>query len=202
MSSVVVCLTGGIASGKTTVSDELARLGAHVVDTDIIARELTAPKGAALPAIVQTFGPEMLAADESMDRQKMRDLVFKVPSERLRLEAILHPLIHAACEKQLQEPLNTGSYHLAVVPLLTPHSWWLKRSQAVVVVDCPEEVQLQRLMKRNGLSEQQARAIMAAQISRAERLSLATEVIENNGDRDSLLEATQRLHLRLSNLCI
>jgi dephospho-CoA kinase len=190
-------LTGGIASGKTTVSDTLAQQHVQIVDTDVIARSLTEPDGAAIAALRAEFGEHMIAANGAMDRTAMRDLVFRDPAARKRLEGILHPLIHQQCEERLAAPVSGAPYHLVVVPLMAPGSVWLQRCERIIVVDCTVEQQLERLMKRSQLDPVQARAIIDAQASREQRLSFATDVIHNLGDRASLIADALSLHERL-----
>ncbi len=193
----VVGLTGGIASGKTTVSDTLAQHKVMIVDTDVIARALTEPGGAAIDSLREAFGAQMIGADGAMDRTAMRELAFRDPSSRKRLEGILHPLIHLQCENMLAAPAQDAPYHLVVVPLMAPGSIWLQRCERIIVVDCTVEQQLDRLLKRSQLDPAQARAIIAAQASREQRLSFATDVIQNHGDRDALIAATLSVHQRL-----
>jgi dephospho-CoA kinase len=193
----VVGLTGGIASGKTTVSDTLALQNVLIVDTDVIARSLTEPDGIAMTLIGQEFGPAMIAPNGAMDRAAMRELVFRDPASRKRLESILHPLIHQQCEALLATPASGASYHVVVVPLMAPGSVWIQRCERIIVVDCSLEQQLDRLLKRSQLDPAQARAIIAAQASREQRLSFATDVIPNLGDRAALIADTLRLHERM-----
>jgi dephospho-CoA kinase len=171
-------LTGGIGSGKSTVARALAALGAHVVDTDAISRALTATGGAALGAIAQAFGPEAIAADGALDRAWMRERVFGNPNERQRLEAILHPMIGqaTAAEAARAAPGRTVVFD---VPLLTESAHWRDRVDRVLVVDCDEAVQVERVMARNGWPEDQVRAVIAQQATRAQRRAIADAVIVN-----------------------
>jgi dephospho-CoA kinase len=198
---VLVGLTGGIASGKTTVSDAMAALGAQIVDTDAIARALTAPGGAAMPAIMAAFGPDIAQADGAMNRTKMRDIAFSAPSARKQLETILHPLIHSQSQSQIAHAQanyqGDFSFPVVVVPLMSPNSQWTTQCARVVVVDCTPAQQLQRLIQRSQLDPEQAKAIMAAQIGREERLSMATDVIDNHADGANLAADTARLMHRL-----
>jgi dephospho-CoA kinase len=187
-----VGLTGGIGCGKTTVADLFAARGAAVIDTDQIAHGLTAPHGAAMPALLAEFGPDYATADGALDRARMRALVFSDPSARARLEAILHPRIREATAAAAL--LAGGPYTLFVVPLLIESGTWRARVARVLAVDCPEEVQVARVMARNNLSEQQVRAIMAAQVTRAQRLAAADDVILNDDGIDALLPQVERLH--------
>ena len=187
-------LTGGIGCGKTTVADLFAALGATLIDTDLIAHRLTAPQGQAMPAIVAEFGPQFAAADGALERARMRELVFSDALAKARLEAILHPRI---VEQALAEAAAaSGAYVIFVVPLLVQSPAWRQRVTRIVVIDCPEAVQVARVMARNGLSEQQVRAIMAAQATRAERLAAADDVITNEGEIAALHPQIALLHAK------
>ncbi len=187
-------LTGGIGSGKTSAAEEFAQLGAGVVDTDAIAHELTRPGGAAMPALREEFGAAYVAADGSLDRARMRALVFGDRDARRRLEAVLHPLIRR--ETMARAAAAQAPYVLLVVPLLLETGAYRDRVQRVLVVDCSEATQIARTTARSGLSENEVRAIMAAQLSRAERVARADDVIVNEGDRDALREQIRDLHRR------
>lgn len=187
-----VGLTGGIGSGKSLVADMFAARGAAIIDTDILAHRLTAQQGKAIPAIVQQFGNEFLAPDGAMDRVRMREHVFANPLEKKKLEAILHPLIRDEAEEAAENA--TGSYPMFVVPLLVESGRWKERVSRVLVVDCPEELQIQRVMQRNRFTEQQVRAIMAMQASRQARLNAADDVIQNDADAAALTAQVDRLH--------
>ena len=185
-------LTGGIGSGKSTVADLFAARGASIVDTDLIAHSMTAPNGPAMPAIVAEFGPEFADASGAMDRARMRQLVFSDAGAKARLEAILHPRIRDAA--LAAGAAASGSYVIYAVPLLIESGTWRARVARLLAVDCPEDVQVARVMARNGLAEAQVRAIMAAQVSRAERLAAADDVIVNNAGIDALAAQVERLH--------
>jgi dephospho-CoA kinase len=187
-----VGLTGGIGCGKTTVADLFAARGAAVVDTDQIAHSLTAPHGAAMPALLAEFGPEYATPEGALDRAKMRALVFADPGARTRLEAILHPRIREATAAAAL--LATGPYVIFVVPLLIESGTWRERVARVLAIDCPEEVQVARVMARNGLPESQVRAIMAAQVTRAERQAAADDIILNDDGLRALEPQVERLH--------
>lgn len=187
-----VGLTGGIGSGKSTVADLFAAQGAAVIDTDLIAHQLTAVGGAAIPAIRESFGAGLILPDGAMDRAAMRERVFADPAEKKRLEAIMIPLIRRSTREAAEQA--QGAYLLFVVPLLVESGLWQQRVSRVLTVDCPEEVQLRRVMQRNNLSEAQVRAIIASQASRAERLAAADDVISNEGDSAALLPQVVRLH--------
>jgi dephospho-CoA kinase len=169
-----------------------AARGAAVIDTDLLAHQLTAPQGAAIPLLAAEFGAEFITAEGALDRARMRALVFADPAARLRLEAILHPLIRLATEQAAAEA--SGAYRMFVVPLLVESGSWKSRIDRLLVVDCPEALQIARVMRRSALDEAQVRAIMAAQASRQERLAAADDVIVNDGDLASLAPHVERLH--------
>lgn len=193
---LLVALTGGIASGKTAVSDRLADRGAVVIDTDLIAREVVEPGQPGLAAIVEAFGSEMLDADGSLDRAAMRQRVFSDPDSRKRLEGILHPLIAERVKQRIASEQD-ADYLLLVVPLLVESGLFLDADR-IVVVDVPQSVQIKRLARRDSSSEQQVRAILASQASREQRLNVATDVIDNSGSLAELEDAVDRLHRSLS----
>jgi len=190
-----VGLTGGVAAGKSAVAACLAGLGAEVVDTDQIARTLTAPQGAALPAIIQAFGSDCIAPDGGLDRFAMRVRVFADPDLRRRLEAILHPMILARVRQRLT--LSQAPYVVLVVPLLV-EAWQDYRDlvDRVLVVDCDEALQVRRVMARDGVGEPLARAILAAQASRQARLALADDLLDNSADLEALARRVRDLHDR------
>ncbi|AKU22398.1 dephospho-CoA kinase [Massilia sp. NR 4-1] len=185
-------LTGGIGSGKSLVADMFAARGASIVDTDQIAHSLTGPHGAAMPALLAAFGPGFADASGAMDRARMRALVFSDPQAKQRLEAILHPRIREAT--MAAAAMAEGDYVLLAVPLLVESDNWKERVDRVLVVDCPEEVQLARVMARNGLAEAQVRAIMANQASRQQRLEAADDIVDNSGEIAALEAQIARLH--------
>jgi len=185
-------LTGGIGSGKSTVAELFAARGASIVDTDQIAHSLTAPHGAAMPAIVAEFGPGFADASGALDRARMRALVFGDPGAKARLEAILHPRIRDAA--LAAGAAAQGSYVIYAVPLLVESGTWRERVTRILAVDCPEDVQIARVMARNHLPEAQVRAIMATQASRAERLAAADDVIVNSDGIAALGPQIDRLH--------
>lgn len=187
-----VGLTGGIGSGKSAVSGLFEELGAAIVDTDEISRELTAPSGAAIAAIREQFGPGFIAGDGGLDRARMRGLVFGDAAARRRLEAILHPLIRARAHAALAGA--RAPYVIVVVPLLFETGAYLDLVQRVLVVDCDEQEQVRRVVARSGIGTEEARRIMAAQMARAERLRRADDVIDNSGPREALREPVARLH--------
>lgn len=172
-------LTGGIGSGKSTVSTLWARQGAALVDTDAISRRLTAPGGAAIGAIAAEFGAEFVAADGALERARMRELVFSQPARRLQLEAILHPLIAVETERQAREA--TAPVIVFDVPLLAESNHWRDRVHRVLVVDCSEATQVQRVIARSGLNEASVLGIIGQQASREKRRTCADAVIHNDG---------------------
>jgi dephospho-CoA kinase len=190
----VVGLTGGIGSGKSAAAAEFARLGATVVDTDAIARELTERGGAALPHIKSLFGEAFLTPEGAMDRDAMRSRVFADPVAKQTLEGLLHPMIRAEGERRIAAA--QGAYVVYVVPLLVESGDYRKRVDRVLVVDCPEQVQLERVRARSGLPEREVRSIMAQQVSRAARLAAAHDVIDNGGTLDALRKQVAALHAR------
>lgn len=185
-----VALTGGIASGKSTVAEMFADLGAVVVDTDVIAREVVAPGQVALDEIRDRFGASVIDAAGGLDRRELRRMIFADNQARIDLEAILHPRIGA--ETRRQADAADGPYQIIVVPLLVG-SPLLEFVDRVLVVDCNEDLQIQRLLARDAESVEQARRILAAQSSRAERLSIADFVIENNGELETTRQRVQEL---------
>ncbi|MFN8839476.1 MAG: dephospho-CoA kinase [Burkholderiales bacterium] len=191
----VIGLTGGIGSGKSTVADRLVERGAALVDTDAIAHALTAPGGDAIAPIRAAFGDGVIAADGRMDRAAMRALAFSDPTARRRLEGILHPMIRARTERGIAEAADAGApYVVVAVPLLVESGDWRGRYDRVLVVDCPPEVQVERVVRRNGLPREQVEAILAAQASRAQRLAAADDVVDNGGAPEALAAQVERLH--------
>jgi dephospho-CoA kinase len=188
----LIGLTGGIGSGKSTVADAFAALGAGVVDTDQIAHRLTAPGGVAMPAIVAEFGPALADTTGAMDRSAMRRLVFSDPLARRRLEAILHPMIGSETTHALEAV--DGLYCIVVVPLLVEGRHWRSRVDRVLVVDCPRALQIERVIQRNGLALEQIEAILDAQATREERLAQADDVIDNAGSPEALPDQINALH--------
>ena len=194
MSDFVVGLTGGIGCGKSTVADIFSSLGVAVVDTDLIAHELTGPQGAAMPAIVAAFGPEVLLSQGGLDRVEMRRRVFGDSESRKRLENVLHPLIRREAEARCRA---AGSqYALLAVPLLVETGVYRQRVRRVLVVDCDEIVQVARVVARSGLSPDEVRGIMSTQATRAERLAVADDVIYNDDGIAALEPQVIVLHQR------
>jgi dephospho-CoA kinase len=187
----VVALTGGIGSGKTSVANLFAKHGIPIIDADEIARELTELGQPAFLDIVDHFEEKILCFDGTLDRAKLREVIFKHPEERQWLEALLHPLISKEIEKRLAS--THAPYSMIVIPLLvevTPYSF----INRVVVVDTPEHEQIKRVMERDNISEKQVEAILRTQAERDERLSIAHDVILNDGVLADLMPQVQKLH--------
>ncbi|HSI59645.1 MAG TPA: dephospho-CoA kinase [Ideonella sp.] len=178
--SLRIGLTGGIGSGKSTVARAFAERGARVVDTDAISRSLTAPGGAGLPAIAQLFGAEMIGPDGALDRGRMRTLVFHDPAAKQQLEAVLHPLIgqHTQAQAALARPGQTLVFD---VPLLAESAHWRGRVDRVLVVDCTQATQVQRVVQRSGWAPEEVQRVIAQQASREQRRAIADAVILNDG---------------------
>jgi len=184
-------LTGGIASGKTTVAGLFAELGATIIDTDVIAREVVAPGQPALDEIASEIGASLIDANGVLDRAALRELIFADDDARKRLEAILHPRIQDEARRQSDQA--GGEYQIIVVPLLVNSS--LKDIlDRILVVDCDEETQIRRLTARDGESEDLARRILAAQASRTERLAIADDIIRNDGTVADMRQQVAALH--------
>ena len=190
--SLVIGLTGGIGSGKSSAAKLFAALGACVIDTDEIAHELTQSHGAAISAIRQNFGEDFITVEGALNREKMRSLVFSDSASRQKLEAILHPLIRMAAARSAA--LASSPYVIMVVPLLLETGDYREMVQRVLVVDCDEQKQIVRAMARSGLSAHEVRAIMATQIARQQRLQQADDVIVNDSDLAHLQQQVAALH--------
>lgn len=176
-------LTGGIGSGKSTVAQLLQARGAAVIDADAIARNVTAAHGAAMPAITRTFGAEFITPDGALDRERMRAHVFSQPAAKQALEAIIHPLVSQETQQQAQAAISKGHRTLVFdVPLLVEAGErWRPQVDRILVVDCLEETQIQRVIARNGLSREAVQRIISAQASRVQKLAAADWVIYNDG---------------------
>ncbi|MBB5214677.1 dephospho-CoA kinase [Parapusillimonas granuli] len=187
-------LTGGIGSGKSRVADLLAEWGAAVIDTDVIAHELTAPGGAAMEPIRQHFGPDVVAPTGALDRQAMRELVFDSPQARQQLESIIHPMIKSVVQQRAEEA--QGCYLVVVVPLLVESGQWRNRLDRICVVDCDEATQIHRVHARSGLTEGIITRIMSAQATRRERLAVADDIVLNDAHTsvEQLVARTRSLH--------
>jgi dephospho-CoA kinase len=188
-----VALTGGIASGKTTVATLFAARGVPLIDTDVIAREVVAPGQPALDAVVAAFGSGLLGTQGQLDRRRLRDLIFSDATARARLEAILHPAIRAEMERQSRAAAGHGPYQILVIPLLAEGG---RRDHVdrVLVVDAPETLQIERLMARDAVTREQATAALQAQASREARLALADDVVVNTGNMAELERQVAALH--------
>lgn len=189
--TIRIGLTGGIASGKSTVADFFAALGVPIVDTDVIARDVVEPGMPALDEIRDAFGDDVINDDGSLDRARLRKIVFADAARRMQLESILHPRIRDAAFQQAT--LASGPYVIIVVPLLF-ESPMKNAMDRILVVDCSEETQLRRLTERDNESAEQAQRIIAAQASRTERLSIADDVISNDESLTSTRDAVRSLH--------
>ena len=188
-----VALTGGIGSGKSTVANAFAHYGINVIDADIIAREVVEPGSPALQAIAERFGPQILLADGSLNRRRLREQIFSRPEDKQWLNALLHPQIQQETQRRMREA--TSAYVLWVVPLLVENQLWTKADR-VLVVDVSPETQLARTVARDGVSQQHAENILAAQATREARLAVADDVIDNNGTPETLSGDVARLHQR------
>ena len=195
---LVVGLTGGIASGKSLVGAMFVKLGAALIDTDIIAREVVAPGEPGLAAVVEEFGPGVLSPSGDMNRPALRSLVFADDAKRRKLETILHPLIRSCTRAKLAE--LAVPYALVAVPLLVETSFG-ELVDRILVVDCPESLQLERLMRRDAIPKPEALAMLRAQIDRATRLKAAHDIIDNSGTAETTrrqVELTHRHYLDLA----
>ena len=190
----IIGLTGGIGSGKSAAAQVFEDLGITVVDTDAIAHALTAAGGAAIAPIRIAFGADYLTAEGALSRTRMRDLVFADAAKKRQLESILHPMIRAQTSELAQAA--RGPYAILMIPLLIESDDYRRRCQRILVVDCPEELQLARVMARSGLAVAQVRAIMANQVSREVRLAAADDVIDNSRDLAQLRPQIAALHQR------
>lgn len=189
--SYIVALTGGIGSGKSTVSNEFSRLGVPVIDADIIARQVVEPGRDALQQIAHHFGHSILLADGSLNRKKLRERIFSHSADKQWLNNLLHPLIQQETQRQFAD--ITAPYLLWVVPLLIENNL-CSRANRVLVVDVSRETQLDRIMTRDGSSLQLAEQILSAQTSRAERLSHADDVLNNDREPEALIPQISLLH--------
>jgi dephospho-CoA kinase len=192
--SFVVGLTGGIGSGKSTVSGLLGALGAGIVDADEVSRALTAAGGAAMADIERRFGSQYLTSDGALDRTRMRRLAFADAAARRDLEGILHPLVRRDTRRLIED--STAPYVVVVVPLLLETGGYRGLAQRILVVDCEPELQIARVMKRSQLSRDEVLAIIATQVSRAERLRNADDIVTNNGGIAELEAQVRPLHER------
>lgn len=187
-------LTGGIASGKSTVERRLVELGVPVIDADDSARAVVARGQPGLAAVIERFSAGVLAPDGELDRRALRDLIFRSPEKRRDLEAILHPLIRDHMEQRALAAV--GPYLVLSIPLLVESGTARERVDRILVVDADESQQVQRLITRDSVTAEQARSILAAQASRADRLKAADDVLVNSGSVPELRQAVDRLHQR------
>ena len=190
----LVGLTGGIASGKSTVAALFEGLGVHIIDTDHLAHLLTGPGGAAIPAILESFGEEFVEQHGALDRQRMRQDVFLHPEHRKQLEEIIHPLIREAVERYVEQAHSP--YVLIVIPLLFETKFFKDRLDRIVVVDCAENLQKERALKREGMTPEILDGILMAQASRADRRSIADDLISNDSDLEALRAHVESLDLQ------
>lgn len=193
MSVLVIGLTGGIGSGKSTAAELFAKLGANIIDTDLISHQLTAAGQPALADITALFGQQYLLPDGSLDRARLRSLVFQQPTVRKQLEDLLHPRIREEVAEQLAHP-TTAPYTIIVVPLLFETGAYEHLMNRTMVVDCPEHLQIQRAMTRGKLSEAEVRAILLAQCGRQQRLTLADDMVLNDSNLENLEFQVAELH--------
>lgn len=197
----IVGLTGGIGSGKSAAAERFASLGIAVVDTDAISHQLTATDGAAMPLIRLAFGDEIQQADGALDRASMRRQVFGDPTAKLKLEAILHPLIREQSQRLLDAAANPPAgqirapYAMLVVPLLIESGTYRDRVDRLLVVDCPVETQIERVMRRSQMSRDEVMRIMVTQVSREQRLAAADDIISNDGTLSHLYQQVDALDL-------
>jgi len=186
-------LTGGIGSGKSTVAALLAELGAEVVDADAISRSTTSPGGSALPRIRELFGEDFINSDGSLHRDRMREKVFADPQAKSRLEHIIHPLVgQAIAERSAAAEERSVKCLVYDIPLLVESAHWRTRLDRVLIVDCPEEIQVERVMQRSGLSREAIEKIIRAQANRLQRAACADAVIFNNGNDLDILKTRVR----------
>ena len=190
----IVGLTGGIGSGKSAAGQVFEELGITVIDTDALAHALTGPGGAAMGPIRSAFGADYLTPDGALDRARMRALVFADAAKKRGLESILHPMIRAQTDALVQAARSP--YVMLMVPLLVESKDYRRRCQRILVVDCAEEQQIERVKARSGLAPEQVRAIMASQVTREARLAAADDVIDNSKDLAQLRRQAEALHAR------
>lgn len=195
MNRLCIGLTGGIGSGKSTVARLFGKLGADVIDADEIAHDLTQPGGAAMAAIALAFGSDYVTDNGALNRTRMRELIFSDADAKLRLEALLHPMILQACIERLRAE-SLAPYAMLMAPLLLENPEFSKLAQRVLLVDCTEQSQISRVMLRSAMDEGQIRAIIAAQMPSAERRARADDVIDNDGAQDRLSDQVFALHNR------
>lgn len=196
--ALVVGLTGGIGSGKTTVADAFATLGIEIVDADVLAHHLSAAGAPGFEAIRRSFGDSVVGPDGEVDRAALRRLVFADAAKRANLEGILHPLIRAEAVREVHR--WSGPYGVVVVPLLLEREGIRSIVDRILVVDCPEEEQVRRVVARSTLAPEEVRAVMATQLDRAQRLAAADDIIDNSGAAASIAPQVRLLHRRYREL--
>ncbi len=200
----IVALTGGIGSGKSEAAKQFAQLGVPIVDTDVIAHELTAAGSPMIRRIAELFGQDILNEDNSLNRGKLRARVLNHNAERIKLEGLLHPAIYDQALTQLEDNQRTLNpvYQILVIPLLFENNRYRNVINKILVIDCDERTQISRAMTRSKLSEQEVKALMAAQVSRSIRLQGADEVIENNSSFADLIEKVKQMHNKIIKTCL
>ncbi|GAB2641810.1 dephospho-CoA kinase [Vibrio panuliri] len=197
--ALIVGLTGGIASGKTTVANIFRdQFSIDIVDADVVAREVVEPGSDGLKAIVARYGQEVLHSDGTLNRPALRTIIFAHPSEKQWIDALLHPMIRRNMQQQLQHV--TSEYALLVIPLMVENDLQ-QLADLVLVVDVEEEIQIQRTMNRDGVSRQQAESILQSQASREQRLAIANDVIKNHSQNQQLLPQITELHKKYLEMC-
>ncbi|MBU0594413.1 MAG: dephospho-CoA kinase [Gammaproteobacteria bacterium] len=191
---LVIGLTGGVGCGKSAVADLFTEQGISIIDTDLIARQLTSAGEPSLAVIANTFGTDFLLPDGELNRSRLRHLIFSTPEAKKKLEAILHPMIRDEVRRRLA--LAQSPYVIVAVPLLLENGTYREMVQRVLVVDCSETQQVERVIARNGLNKAEVRAIMAHQLAPQERLRQADDVVDNHGSRSALRSQVEHLHQR------
>ncbi|MFN0299091.1 MAG: dephospho-CoA kinase [Burkholderiales bacterium] len=197
---LIVGLTGGIGSGKSSVGREFEAHGVAVVDADAISRALTARGGAAIDAIRAQFGDDLIDATGALDRARMRALVFSDPAAKRKLESILHPMIRTESDRLVAGAQSP--YVILMIPLLVESGAPRRRCHLIAVVDCPEEIQIERVMRRDRLTRTEVEAIMKSQASRQFRLDNADDVIDNSGAESAIVEQVERLHRKYADRAV
>jgi len=197
---LLIGLTGGIASGKSFVSNAFEDLGVPVIDADVVAREVVKPGSVGLQQLTAHFGQNILTADKTLDRAALRQIIFADPDKRKTVDALLHPLIRTLSGQQINEIRDQGhAYAIYAVPLLV-ETKQQKRFDRIIVVDVPEEIQIARLIERDGSTQEKARAILGAQATRQERIDVADDVIDNTGSKEDTLEQVLVLHRKITKI--
>ena len=197
----VVALTGGIGAGKSEVSRIFASLGVPIVDVDVISRNLTSAGQPIVQEIAKAFGPEFVSEDGALNRTVMRERIFAIDSDRKKLEAILHPVIHATAMRELFKN-SDAAYQVLAIPLFFETNRYSGVVKSTLLVDCEESQQIERTMQRNGMTEAAVRSIIAAQASRSFRRALANDIIDNNGTLEALAEKVKEKHEKYMQTCI